>query len=129
MSHRTDSPSDRYRDSIEHLQIEKRRHRRIPTSLNVQVTWVDAFGFESFAAAVVKDISAGGFGIELCQCRPVGSRLTVTTQTNALRCVVRHVRESQDVFYIGLELLPSVDEIAKTRESLESLRTALSRDL
>jgi len=128
MSRPVNLPTDKHGDSVELPQVEQRRHRRIPTSLNVQVAWIDAFGFENAAAAVVKDISAGGFGIESGQSRPVGSRLTVTTQANAMRCVVRHLRTGRDGFYLGLEILPSVDEIAKTKESLESLRTALSRD-
>ena len=127
MSRSLNLAADKQGDSIERLQVEQRRHRRIPTSLNVEVTWVDGFGFERAAAAVVKDISAGGFGIEACQRRPVGSRLTVTTQTNSMPCVVRHLRAVRDEFYLGLEILPSLDEIAQTKESLESLRTALSR--
>lgn len=127
MSMPVNLPTNKHSDSVERLQVEQRRHRRIPTNLNVQVTWIDAFGFENAAAAVVKDISAGGFGIESCQRRPVGSRLTVTTQTNSMPCVVRHLRAVRDEFYLGLEILPSLDEIAQTKESLESLRTALSR--
>ena len=120
--------ADKHADSNERLQVEQRRHRRIPTSLNVEVAWVDGFGFKKAAAAVVKDISAGGFGIELYRHRPAGSRLTVTTQTNAMACIVRHVRAVRDEFYLGLEIMPSVDEITKAKESLENLRTALSRD-
>jgi hypothetical protein len=128
MSKPVNSPTDKHEDLIEHLHVDQRRHRRIPTNLNVEVTWVGGFGFEKKAAAVVKDISAGGFGIESCHYRPVGSRLTVNTQTTAMRCIVRHIREQSDGFYIGLEILPSVDDIAKTQESLESLRLALLGD-
>ena len=128
MSRSANLPTDKPGDSAERLQVEQRRHRRIPANLNVQVTWIDAFGFENAAPAVVRDVSAGGFGIELGQSRPVGSRLTLATQANAMRCVVRHIRSGRGRFYLGLEILPSVDEIAKTKESLESLRTALSRD-
>lgn len=54
MSKRINLPAENCSDSIERLQVEQRRHRRIPTSLNVEVTWVDGFGFERAAAAVVK---------------------------------------------------------------------------
>ena len=128
MSRPGNLPTDKRVDAAERLQVEKRRHRRIPTNLSVEVTWIDAFGFENAAAAVVKDISAGGFGIESYQSRPVGSRLTVATRTNSMRCVVRHLRAVRDGFYLGLEILPSVHEIATTNESLERLRAALSRD-
>lgn len=119
---------EKHGNSADRVQVEQRRHRRIPTNLHVEVTWIDAFGFENATTAVVKDISAGGFGIESCQGRPVGSRLTVATPANALRCVVRHLRKGRDGFYLGLEMLPLIDEIAKTKESLENLRTALSHD-
>jgi hypothetical protein len=122
-------PSNQDGDAAERLPVEQRRHRRIPTSLNVEVTWIDAFGFENVAAAVVKDISAGGFGIESSESRPLGSRLTVATQASSMQCVVRHVSATEDGFRLGLEILPSVDEIARKKESLDSLRAALSRDL
>lgn len=128
MSSPVNLPTEERVNSVDHVQVEQRRHRRIPTNLHVEVTWIDAFGFENATAAVVKDISAGGFGLESCQGRPVGSRLTVATPANALQCVVRHLRKRRDGFHLGLEMLPSIDEIGKTKESLESLRTALSHD-
>ena len=128
MSRPVNLPTEKQGESADRLQVEQRRHRRIPTNLSVQVTWIDAFGFENVAPAVVRDISAGGFGIEAYQGRPVGSRLTVTTQADSMRCVVRHLRAARGGFYLGLEILPSVDEIANTKDSLERLQTALSRD-
>ena len=107
--------------------VEQRRDRRIPTELDVELTWIDAFGFESSASAVVKDISARGLGIQSPERRPGGSRLNVASGENSMRCVVRHVRSVAEGFYLGLEILPSFDEIAKARESLENLRTELSR--
>lgn len=128
MSKSVDLPTDKHCEGIERVKVEQRRYRRIPTSLNVGIAWIDGFGFESAATAVVRDVSAGGFGIESRQNRPVGSRLKVTTQTNAIPCSVRHVTGKGDEFYLGLEILPSVDEISQTKESLEGLRIALARE-
>jgi PilZ domain len=114
--------------SNETSRAEQRRHHRLSTDLNVQVSWIDGYGFENETAAVVKNISAGGFGVELDQKRPVGSRLTVRTATHSLACVVRHaqpIRDIHDVLYVGLEILPAPDD-AKRAQSLGRLGAALS---
>ena len=107
---------------------EQRRHRRVPASIDVQTSWIDGFGDEVFAPAVVKDISAGGFCIEAAYKRPVKSRLTVKTQTHLVQCVVRHVQSGNGCFYHGLETVPLLVEAAVER-SLHNLGSALSHDL
>jgi hypothetical protein len=106
---------------------EQRRHRRVPANIDVQTSWIDGFGAEVSAPAVVKDISAGGFCIEAVYKRPVGSRLTVTSTRHSMQCVVRHVQSHNGWFYHGLEIVPLLVEAATDR-SLHNLGSALSHD-
>jgi len=114
--------------SIKHRQADQRRHHRLSTNLNVQVSWIDAFGFQNDEVAVVKNVSAGGFGIEFGHNRPLGSRLTVRTENNSMQCVVRHTQARPGGFHLGLEALPSVEQRG-TSQSLDRLATALSDDV
>ena len=111
--------------SIERRRAEQRRHPRLSTNLEVQVCWIDAFGFQNEGTAVVKNISAGGFGIEFGHNRPLGSRLTVRTGTNSIQCLVRHTQPRQGDVYLGLEVLPTLEE-AGASQSLDRLGTVLS---
>lgn len=118
---------ERRESSAPRPSAEQRRHRRIPASIDVQTSWIDGFGSEVCAPAVVKDISAGGFCIEAIYQRPVGSRLAVKSPQHLMQCVVRHVRSHEGRFYHGLEIVPLLVEAAAER-SLYSLGSALSDD-
>jgi PilZ domain len=120
--------ANQHETSAEGPKIEQRRHRRLPVSLDVQTSWIDGFGAENCAPAVVKDISAGGFCIEAVYRRPVGSRLTVETQRHLMQCVVRHVQSRQGLFYLGLEIVPLLVVEAATGQSLDRLGSALSQE-
>ena len=93
----------------------------------MQTSWIDGFGAEVSAPAVVKDISAGGFCIEAVYKRPVGSRLTVRSTRHSMQCVVRHVHSHNGLFYHGLEIVPLLVEAAADR-SLHNLGSALSHE-
>jgi hypothetical protein len=113
--------------SAERPKVEQRRHPRLPVSLDVQTFWIDGFGAETRAPAVIKDISAGGFCIEANYRRPVGSRLAVKSERHLMQCVVRHVQSRQGLFYLGLEIVPGLVVDAAASPSLERLGSALSR--
>ena len=114
--------------TVERPKVEQRRYRRLPVSLNIEISWVDGFGSETCERAVVKDISAGGFCIEAVYERPVGSRLTVKSERHRMQCVVRHVQSRQDLYYLGLEIVPLLVVEATTGQSLDRLASALSQD-
>ena len=118
---------ERRESSAPRPSAEQRRHRRIPASIDVQTSWIDGFGSEVCAPAVVKNISAGGFCIEAVYKRPVGSRLAVKSPQHLMQCVVRHVQPHDGRFYHGLEIVPLLVEAAAER-SLYSLGSALSDD-
>ena len=111
--------------SAESTVVEQRRHRRISTTLDVRISWQDEFGLQCHAFAVVRDVSAGGFGIELDRQPPLGSLLTVRTLKSSMQCVVRHVQPQQDTFLVGVEMLPAPDGTTPT-QSLERLAASLS---
>ena len=113
--------------SAERPKIEQRRHRRVPVSLDVQTSWIDGFGAETCAPAVVKDISVGGFCMQAVYGRPVGSRLTVKSERHLMQCIVRHVQARQGLFYLGLEIVPGLVVDSAAGPSLDRLGSALSR--
>ena len=107
MSRSVNLPTDKPGDSSERLQVEQRRHRRIPANLNVQVTWIDAFGFENAAPAVVRDVSAGGFGIELRKAVPSGHDSCLRLRRMPCAASSGISGPGGDGFYLGLQILPS----------------------
>ena len=104
--------------------IEQRRSRRFSTTLDVEIYWQDEYGLPHIAPAVVRNVSAGGFGIALGRKPPVGSLLTVRTRKNSMQCVVRHAGPDQGAYLVGVELLPAADGTTPT-QSLERLAAAL----
>jgi hypothetical protein len=111
--------------SVETPLIEQRRFRRFSTTLDVEIYWEDEYGLPCVSPAVVRNVSAGGFGIELSQKPPVGSLLTVRTLKSSLQCVVRHVKPDQRAYLVGVQMLPAPDGTTPT-QSLERLAAALS---
>lgn len=109
----------------ETLLVEQRRFRRFSTTLDVEIYWQDEYGLPCTAPAVVRNVSAGGFGIAAGRKPPVGSLLTVRTLKNSMQCVVRHTEPDQGAYLVGVELLPSADGTTPT-QSLERLASALS---
>lgn len=121
------SPSSTPNGLSEGPPDERRRHLRFSTTLEVQTAWQDEFGMPCGSAGIVRDVSAGGFGVELKQKPPRSALLTVTAMRGSMRCVVRYVRQEDDCFVVGLELLPESDGTTIT-QSLERLAAALSED-
>ena len=102
-----------------------RRDPRYPSQTVVLINWTDAQGFPCDACAVIRDVSARGFGIETDQQFPIGQPLTIRTAVNSLECVVRHLQEYPNSFLAGLEVLSSSDGSA-LESSLANLSAAIA---
>jgi hypothetical protein len=105
--------------------VERRRYRRFWVGLSVRVYWQDEQGRQREAPALLRDVSAGGFGIELQDRLEVGMLITVRTMVNSPRCEVRHMRANEKRVLIGVKVLPSEDG-SRHEESLEKLAAALA---
>ena len=107
------------------LAAERRRYRRFWVGINVRIYWQDEQGRQREAPALLCDVSAGGFGIELQDRLEVGTLVTVRTMVNSPRCEVRHMRANDKRVLIGVKVLPSEDG-SRHEESLEKLAAALA---
>jgi hypothetical protein len=105
-------------------RTHKRRHERQDAQAVVQIYWRDESGLPCESVAVIKNISARGFGIQTDSSFPVGRSITVRTPKRSLECEVRHVQERRYSFRIGLEIRSSSDGSSLER-SLRSLASAL----
>lgn len=105
--------------------VERRRYRRFWVGLNVDLSWQDEQGREREAQALLRDVSAGGFGIELEERVEVGLVITIRTMVTSARCEVRHTHANGKTVVIGVKVLPSEDG-SRHEESLEKLAAALS---
>ena len=104
-------------DSVKSPRIEQRRSRRFSTTLDVEIYWHDEYRVPCVLPAVVKNVSAGGFGNSLGRKSPVVSLLTVGTPQTSMPCVVRQVHPDHGAFLIGVALLPIRDGTTPTPTS------------
>ena len=104
---------------------ERRRHPRHPAEEQILVHWQGKFGLPCESSAVLRNVSAGGFAIELVERFHVGSVVIVKTPERSLQCMVRHVQQHSDRFLVGLEVLSASDGSTCTR-SLQGLSSILS---
>ncbi len=88
-------------------RVDRRQSRRYCTALQVNVLWVDEARVVRECSGTLRDVSAGGFCVEVDSQIAVGQTVTVRMVSATLECVVRHVRVSQRVNLVGLEALPS----------------------
>lgn len=105
---------------------ERRTHHRHPANLTVQVYWRGAAGELESAAGVIRNISGGGFGLELERPLEDGQLLSVQTKEGALQCVVRHVRTDNAKYFVGMEVISASDGSNHER-SLKELALVLAR--
>lgn len=103
---------------------DHRRDPRRPAQTVVLIYWLDDTGLPCDACAVIRDVSARGFGIETDQNLRVGQSLTIRTVERSLQCVVRHMQEFPSSFLAGLEVLSASDG-----SSLESSLANLASNL
>ena len=106
-------------------QEERRRHPRHLAEGQILVHWQSKFGLLRESSALLKNVSAGGFAIELDEKFPVGGVVIVETSERSLQCMVRHVQQQPHSFLVGLEVLSASDDSTCAR-SLEALSSALS---
>lgn len=107
-------------------RLERRRHRRIATNLEVEAWWQDEFGHPRAIPAVMKNACAGGFGLELNLQPPLGALLRVRSGTNSVRCIVRHAHRKDGRFLVGVEVLVELNKSAASTRSLSRLAAVLS---
>ena len=106
-------------------QEERRRNPRHLAEGQVLVHWPSKFGFLRESSALLRDVSVGGFAIDLVEKLPVGGVVIVETSERSLQCMVRHVQQQPHSFLVGLEVLSASDDSTCAR-SLEALSSALS---
>jgi hypothetical protein len=105
---------------------DHRHDPRSPAQTVVLIYWLDDAGLPCDACAVIRDVSARGFGIETDRLFTVGQSLTIRTADSSLECVVRHMQEYPNSFLAGLEVLSSSDG-SSLESSLANLSMALGR--
>ena len=105
--------------------VERRRYQRFATNLDAEAWWQDEFGYPCAMPAVVKNASAGGFGVELGRRPPLGCLLRVRIKTNSIRCFVRHVQQMDGLFLVGVETAFEINSSAMSVRSLARLADAL----
>ena len=102
-----------------------RRDPRYPSQTVVLIYWTDARGFPCDACAVIRDVSARGFGIETDQQFPIGQPLTIRTAVNSLECVVRHLQEYPNSFLAGFNGCIPKPETTSRRSPARSAPSAI----
>lgn len=110
----------------EAVGIEQRKDRRYNKEFGVRLYWLGDSADLREIPGVVKDISAGGFGIDVDQPFIVGQLVSVGTSEGALQCSVCHVRPGQNQTYrVGMKILSASDGCDHKR-SLENLDIAVA---
>ena len=108
-------------------RIDRRRSRRFLTELRVRLCWQDEGSRLCDGPGAIRNVSAGGLGIEFSQRLPIDQLLTVRTFSSALQCVVRHVQERTEGFLVGVQVLRSPDGLQETLERLSAAVEASER--
>jgi len=110
------------------IREERRRHPRHLAEQKVLVYWQDKAGLPCDAPAILRNVSARGFAIELAVRFPVGGAVTVRTTERSLQCTIRHVQKQANGFLAGLEVI-SVSDATAWEQSLMKLSTALANSV
>jgi hypothetical protein len=119
-----ETSTSRIRQDVD-IREERRRHPRHLAKREVLVYWQNKAGMPCEAAAVVRNVSARGFAIELVERFPVGGAVTVRTSEGSLQCTVRHVQKQPNCFLAGLEVI-SISDGSRWERSLKRLSSALA---
>ena len=110
----------------EAVRVEQRTDRRYNKEFGVRLYWLGDSADLRDIPGVVKDISAGGFGIEVDHPFLVGQLVSVGTSEGSLQCVVCHVRRRQNEIYrLGMKILSASDG-SNHKRSLENLDIAVA---
>lgn len=111
--------------SVVPAEKEARKYARTPARSVVLIYWQDAAKLPCEATAIVRDVSAGGFGLRTDRPFDVGKSITVRTPQRSLECAVRHVQEEPHSYLVGLQILSASDG-SSLEQSLTSLSDALA---
>lgn len=83
-----------------------RRHRRIPYTGPVRISWQDGNGHPCYIQGKCLDVSEGGLRVESPQ--PIPARMLVTFNAERLKlsgsATVKHVQRRGPQYILGLEL-------------------------
>lgn len=120
---KTASGADRKNETA---PMDRRVHHRYPTNMTAEVYWTDTAGRLESANGVIRNISGGGFGVELEQSFERGQMLSVQTKAGALQCVVHHVRRDNAKYFVGMEVISASDGSNHER-SLKDLAVLLDK--
>ena len=122
---RLQSPAETQARSVVLPLSEKRRSRRCRIEWDVVLHWLDESAVLCKCAGVLRDISAGGVGLETKQMIQAGQPVMVRIASTALNGAVRHVQSRSDGCLIGIEILPSssnhLEALRRLNSSLDSL--------
>jgi hypothetical protein len=107
------------------IRADNRRDLRTAARAVVLIYWQDERKLPCETTAVIRDVSAGGFGVRTDRSFPEGKSITVRTPERSLECTVRHVQQQPHSFFVGLQIRPSSDGSGH-EQSLGSLSAALA---
>ena len=107
------------------VQKEARQHARTPARSVVLIYWQDDARLPCEASSVIRNVSAGGFGMRTDRPFNIGKSITVRTPQRSLACIVRHVQPEPHSYLVGLEILSASDG-SSLEQSLTSLSNALT---
>lgn len=107
------------------VREETRRYERVSAQSVVTIYWQDEAALPCDASAIVRNVSAGGFGLRTEQRFDLGKLITVRTPERSLTCSVRHVQEEPFGYLVGLKIRSSSDG-SSLEESLNSLSAVLA---
>ena len=79
------------------------------------------------ALGIVKNVSAGGFGILLQRELSRGELISVETAEGSLQCVIRHVKQTPRGLLTGAEVMAASNG-SNHRRSLDNLKIALATE-
>ena len=125
---KSDQPLDGPRGATGSSELpkrEQRKQRRVAANLGVRVYWQAGPGPLCDALSIVRDVSAGGFGILPQRELSRGELVSVETAEGSLQCIVRHVRETPRGYLVGVEVMAASNG-SNHRRSLDNLRIALA---
>lgn len=114
LSQRTERPSG----------VEARRHQRFPANETARVYWKDAEGVERDMEVMVVNVSVSGMAFLSTVRFEKGEWIAVKTNQRSLDAVVRHSREVESSYAVGVEVFPASSN--PLQQSLRRLAVALS---
>ena len=105
-------------------RAEARRHQRFPANETARVYWKDADGIEQDMEVMVVNVSVSGMAFLSTIPFEKGDWITIKTSKRSLDAIVRHAREVESSYAIGVEIFPA--STSALQQSLRRLSVALA---